>query len=669
MASDQSLGLLRGRFKIALQSPLPHLNSGENQAYKVEDQRESNGHLYGIVLASGMAYRDDIVEDLSSKYPRGLLQLRSHGIVNFSDTDSRYIFVFEQPMGGSVFNEGQGAVSEHELLNAIVPRLIDTLIDLDARNISHRSIRATNIYYMDSGKSGVSIGECVTTPPATLQPAVYEPLESANALAYGRGNADIMADIYALGITIVHMLGGILPGEGRTPKELYAAKLLSGTYAVLVPKIPTSTRVGFLLAGLLNDDPNRRWTLDVLKRWRDGVYERPRPGFGDRQAPGPLVFEETEYVSPRLLALAMTNKPAQAFSLLENGKLESWVRNSLNEPEAAKVIAEIGGKGNRGGGRKGDAQSIAKINAVLDNDGAFWYREISFSRGGVNTLLAHAFSAGGTVKNALAELLENGVLLDAVYQDLKGDGKSKKNKPWMGVGFATDCFEFMEKRDRLGFGLERCLYELNPRLSCMSPVLEEAHVKDVEHLTNLLEIRAQKTDGKLNPFDRHVAAFVAAHVKSLTKMFGKLNNLAPDSVDYTLHLMSMVGRLQVVASPSPKPGLCRWVGTQLKPLIKGIHSDFRREFLLNKLEKTIESGNIDRVLKELDLKNNLNRDNKEYDQAVKVFASIRDNINSLEGGAEARKIASQKYGQWIASLISIAALMTSMGLSYMYFLG
>ncbi|MBL4667284.1 MAG: hypothetical protein JKY04_07900 [Sneathiella sp.] len=671
MDNKQNIGVLRTRYKVLLQQPLPQMDSGENRAYKVEDQRDSNNVLYALVIAPGMPFRDNIIETITAKNTPGMVDLHSHGVVQFDAIDFRYVFVFDLPLGGRVFTEGTGGLSEHVVLGTIVPRLVDVVINLSSRDIPHRNIRADNVFYMEDGGAGVALGECVTTPAGSLQSAVYEPLESANALADGRGEGGMMSDTYALGIMIVHMLGGVLPGEGRTPAELYAAKLVHGTYAVLVPKIPASSRVGFLLAGLLNDDPSRRWNVNVLIRWRDGVYERPRPGFGDRQAPGPLVFEGEEYLSPRVLSLAMTRRPAQAYSLLEGGKVESWVRNSLNDKDSSARLADSisTARSVSGGARRRELQTVSKASSILDYQGALWYRELSFPRGGLGGIVAYSFRKEGPTKTAIAEFLEGGVLVDIIYSDLqKSEGGKRKDDSWVGIGKATECLEFMGKREALGFGLERCLYELNSSLSCMSPVLKGCYVRDVEQLLDLLEVIALKENGKIKPFDRHISAFIATRANGMQKYFLKLATISTTDVDYTLNQISILGRLQHLLSPSPKPGLCLWVKTVMTPLINKIHSDIRREFLKKKLEKVIDSGNIEQVLKEIDLKNSLRRDAKEYDQAIKDFKGIINSISSLENGEKARLYVARKYGHWIASIISIAALLSSMGLSYIYFM-
>lgn len=669
-ALDQDLGVLRGRYKILLTQPLPLMDSGENRAYRVDDRRDSNSKLYAVISDPGIPHREDLAQTLTAKSSPGMVELHSHGLVKFGPVDLRYVFVFELPSEVRVYSDQDGPLSEQDVLGKIVPRVIDTIIDLSARGASHRAIRADNLFYMDEGKMGLVLGECVTMPPASLQPAIYEPLESANSHPHGRGDADIMSDIYAMGVLIVHLLGGVLPGQGRSEVELFAAKLQQGSYAVLVPKIPASARTGFLLAGLLNDDPSRRWGVEVLKRWREGVYERPRPGFGDRRAPGQIVFDDIDYVSPRLLALALTRRPSKGYGLLENGKLESWVNNSLNEKDSGHQLNLIGAhaSGVSRGHRRNEIQAIARASAILDYQGSLWYRDAVFAKGGFNSLLAYAFREGGVLKTTLAELLESGQLLEILYSDQERRGKEKKKEEsWIKIGLATECFEYLKKRDHPGFGLERCLYELNPSVSCLSPTLEGAHVKDVVTLLEILEAKALKSEGKINPFDRHTAAFIASRAKSMSKHFQKLSTMENGSVDYTLALIALFARMQNLMNPGPMPGMCLWVGHVVKPIINGIHSDIRKEFIKSKYEKVKESGNIEKILVALDLKNNLNRDEREYEQAIKAFTAVEHNIGVLEAGTGVRKLSAQKYGQWIASLLSISVLLTSMGLSYLYF--
>ncbi len=669
--ASQDLGLLRGRFKILLNNPLPQLDSAANRAYVVDDRRDPNTKLYAVISEPGTPFREELAQNLTARSAPGMVELHSHGLVKFGNADYRYAFVFDRPSESHVYSDQMGPLSEQEVLGKIVPRIIDTIVDMSTRRMTHRSIRADNLFYMDEGKLGFVLGECVTMPPAALQPAVYEPLESANALPHGRGDAETMSDIYAMGVLIVHLLGGVLPGEGKTREELYSAKLQQGTYAVLVPKIPASARTGFLLAGLLNDDPSRRWSVDVLKRWREGVYERPRPGFGDKRAPGPLVFEEVEYVSPRLLALALTRRPSQGYAILDNGKLESWVNNSLNDKDAGGRLNEIVSRasGTSRGLRRNEIQAISRASAILDFQGSIWYRDATFAKGGLSTLIAFAFRDNGPLKSTLAELMESGQLLEIIYSDQSRKSKEKrKDESWLKIGVASECHEYLEKRDHPGFGIERCLYELNPSVTCLSPVLDGAHVVDAVSLLELLEVKALKTEGKFNPFDRHTAAFIASRAKSISKHFQKLSMLKPDSVDHTLTLIAMFARMQNLMNPGPMPGMCLWVGRAIMPIINKIHSDIRKEFVKSKFEKVKDSGNLEKILIAIDLKNNLSRDEKEYEQAIRAFSAVEHNISALESGTEVRKFSAQRYGQWIASLLSISALLTSMGLSYLYFM-
>ncbi len=91
------------------------------------------------------------------------------------------------------------------------------------------------------------------------------------------------------------------------------------------------------------------------------------------------------------------------------------------------------------------------------------------------------------------------------------------------------------------------------------------------------------------------------------------------------------------------PGMSLWFGRAIMPLINKIHSDVRKEFVKAKFDSVKETGNLEKILVALDLKNNLQRDEREYEQAIRAFAVVEHNIRSLAGGNAARKFSAQKY--------------------------
>ncbi|MDP6885104.1 MAG: ABC transporter permease subunit, partial [Rhodospirillales bacterium] len=67
---------------------------------------------------------------------------------------------------------------------------------------------------------------------------------------------------------------------------------------------------------------------------------------------------------------------------------------------------------------------------------------------------------------------------------------------------------------QIGYGIERCLYELNPGLPCQSPHLNHDYVTRIRDLLPALDETANRVSEKTLPIDRHIAAFIAEIVRS-----------------------------------------------------------------------------------------------------------------------------------------------------------
>ncbi|WP_339716644.1 hypothetical protein, partial [uncultured Sneathiella sp.] len=84
--------------------------------------------------------------------------------------------------------------------------------------------------------------------------------------------------------------GGALPAADMSADEIFAGKVKNGSFAFLTEGLTLSQRISDLLAGLLQDDVQARWTTEMLVDWRDKIKETPRRGRGDRRGFSKLAF-------------------------------------------------------------------------------------------------------------------------------------------------------------------------------------------------------------------------------------------------------------------------------------------------------------------------------------------------------------------------------------------
>src|SRR5690606_20895634 len=112
------------------------------------------------------------------------------------------------PKGGPLFPpDSPRRFSEAELRTTVLPDIVAGIQALDLHELAHRSIRPERLFYKDTSRSAVTLGECFSELPGQSQPLVFEPVERALAHPAGRGDGDVRDDMFALGVTILTLLG------------------------------------------------------------------------------------------------------------------------------------------------------------------------------------------------------------------------------------------------------------------------------------------------------------------------------------------------------------------------------------------------------------------------------------------------------------------------------
>jgi len=120
------------------------------------------------------------------------------------------------------------------------------------------------------GRDSVILGDCVTTPPAVMQPIIYETGESAMTSPLGRGAGSSRDDFCAHGVTILVLATGKLPLIGVKDADVINAKLSRGSYAALMDAARPPCGLRELWRGLLSDNSDERWDMEQLEQWLAG---------------------------------------------------------------------------------------------------------------------------------------------------------------------------------------------------------------------------------------------------------------------------------------------------------------------------------------------------------------------------------------------------------------
>ena len=647
--------LLGDRYRLEPGAPLIGLDTPSATAYAVEDLRDAAHQLFALICTPGLPPRANAMAVLRGSTAEGMLPLVEWSAVYWPPLKRHCMAViYERPLGGKFaesFTSAGAKLSEELLLDQVLKPLLMALERLDSRAFPHRAIRPNNLLYMDAEKKNLVLGDCVTTPPGFDQPAVFETIERGMASPGGRGEGGLAEDVYVLGVTLAHMMTGHSPTGDLTDDHLIDAKVLHGSYAVLCGKERIAPGVSDLLRGMLNDDPSERWGLEELNKWVSGKPAGPPKKKPQRQAKVHVTFDAREYTSVRTLARAFYRKPDEATKAIKDGRLELWLRRDFKETELADAVTtavEVA-KG-QGTDQEGpDDYLVSKICIFLDRAAPVCYRGFSFMPEAYGAALA-------------AEILHQAdprIPVEAVLRDIPSlwfaaQDEFVPSHP----GIAKNLGEirgYLQRSD-IGYGVERCLYELNPSLQCQSALLADDYVVTIGDLLPALEAASKHRDTKTRPMDRQMAAFIGARFNQ--DIGPHLAALADrDKERSAVGMLSLLALLQWRMEEGPLPGLSAWVGRHLGPAISSYHSRTTRRELERDAPRMVRDGSLPDLFDLIENAQKRKNDEDGYADAMGEYADLSEEIDDIENNEEERIESATVMGQQSASMSSLVLTM------------
>ena len=649
--------LIKGHFLVDENSPILDLSLPSTKAYEVSDARNIDRELFALVCTPGIPTRLNHAPELISMDHKGVMTLVTWDVVFWPLINQKtIIMIYERPQGGSVvgaIKRGDFNVREEDFQSIIVEPVFRAIEHLNANNIVHREIRAENLFFMDKQLTEVVVGDCISCPPGFDQPIIYEPVHRAMASAGGRGTGELSDDLYALGVTMVVLMLGEKIVEYETQEDLFTAKVQEGTFKALCGNRQTYNSVKEPLCGFLVDDLNERWGLDEMSLWQSGKKSNTKKHIPKRQANKPYFFMEKNYFNPRILAHAFTKNIKEGAEAIKNDKLETWLRESLNDNTLADNINAISILAVTHGHevRNSDEHIVTKATIHMDPLGPIRFKGLSFMPDGYGSTMAVELLRRNSLQTA-AEVLRYNLpnIWYAAPSDQIRDNASLKFQ----INFRKISGTLQNIAP--GFGIERCLYELNQSLPCQSSLISEECVVNIKELLPALDNVANQADKNLRPLDRHLTAFIAARFKGPIET--ELNALSgqKDS-SYLLGMLSLLARLQSDIIERPLHALTSWIGSLLGPTIEVYFNLFTRQRIKKEIPLIVQQGDL---LKLLDLVNNpitRQQDEEEFDNACTEYKWFEDQIQDIKSGDLSSPEVALEQGQKFSALTSVVILM------------
>lgn len=641
---------LAGRYEILTKMRLEELDSPEAPAYAVRNLREARSDLFAVVCDHGLPPRADAFTAVKALEHPAVIPLVDWGVVSWPGSSKRrFVLLFERPGGQRLMaglSDTREPLSEDQIARSVIQPLISALRELSGRGIHHGQIRPSNLYYRDAVTGGIMLGDFVSGPPSFGQPAVFETIERGMAESAGRGAGTIADDLYALGITILMVALGRNPVKLLDDAEILQSKIERGTFSAMVGNSRLPASLIEPVKGLLSDDPKQRWSLKDLELWVNGRRLSPKQPQVARRAARPMEFNGGEYWHLRTLADALSRSSVSAVHAIDSGELDRWLRRSMGDEERVRAVSEAIASASAFG-RTGNFEErlVSRVCMALDPAAPMRYRGRSVMPGGLGPALAYAFRRNDGVQ-ALAEAMAG--QLPMFWISMQGDFRPEH----VPVVKTYDSLRIVLERAGPGFGIERILYELNPFMPCISPIVDDYYPATVNALLSALDAEAASPNRASEPIDRHIMAFIAARLRRLDeKLLATLNSSVEPGRRATA-VLAILAEAQSHHGPTRLPGLAQWIQPLIEPAIDRFRKRSLREKVREAVARAIPNGRLTELLSLIDDVRAVRQDQDGFNHAMTAYHAMSMEVSRLRKEIDDQVSLAQSVGRQLAAVAS-----------------
>lgn len=667
-ASDRGQGsasakvLLNERFEIDSARPIPEFHHVGADAVAARRLESSSVELFAYVVRSGLPARNELLPAMRAIDHASVMKLVSHGVAYWPpDGVERQIVVYERPPRRFLDSIGTkiAPMREDEVARMLVRPIAEGLEELKRLRIAHGAVNPANLFVAGGDGRRLILGDCVTAPTGFIQHSAFETIGRAMAEPAGRGTATAADDLYALGVTMLFMLLGHLPGCDLDEEALITAKIESGSFSALLGDSNLPQYITEPVRGLLLDNPDLRWTLDDLQTWLGGRRASPKRSEVVGRLRRPVPFLGQSFTNVRTLAAAMATDSVAADGIIEDGTLETSLAQAANEDDMRTRIAEARRTASQGRGGSLRDRRVSRVLMALDPQAPIRYRGQSVMPEGVGSALAQAFATGRGIQE-LGEIIA-GQLPMAWYSFQSGTDEGAV--PLLRI---FDTLSGFVSESGFGYGIERCLYELETSTPCAGPLTKGQLILDSKSLLLALESVAAGSNRPNEPIDRHAAAFlISRHARLIHEPIMVLSGDATPE-QRCAALVKIFDILQRRTNISKLPRLCGWLVSLAEPAIGGYHSRSLRDRLKTDIAKVWKSGRIHDLVAFISDAGLADRDKSGFRAATAAHAHASRSIAACRRELERRGAIAAAYGRQAAAIIaSLLSVMMAIGVVMM----
>jgi hypothetical protein len=572
---------------------------------------------------------------------------------------NRFLIIYERPQGGRIMEAGvpQEPMSEDLLLRGLMQPIVGALKELNVRGLTCGGIRPTNIFRRETNSPAFVLGDFLSAPQGYGQPLMFETIERAMAHPAGRGVGSAQDDLYSLGVTMLMLLLGQNPYQGMDDQAILQAKIERGTFVTMVGSTRISANLMEPLRGLTMDEAKHRWTLNDAVNWIAGRRLAPKQQTVVKKSTRSLDLNGMEAWTARQAARALAVHPASSVRVIQSGDLDKWVRRSLSDDQrgdAMKLAIDSASIG----GRRGSPEDrlVARVAIALDPSAPIRYRGVAVMPDGIGAALANSLLDRGGNPQAIAEIIM------AQIPSFWVNTQIEFRPEHVPVGQRLDNLRNVLEMTGPGFGVERVMYELNPTLPCLSPLVRDKAPLGMQDVMVAVEFAAGTSARGREPMDRQIAAFIGARVQRFNdRLFAPLTG--DDGAKRLIAVLTIYADLQRRFGPPVMPNLAGWLVALMAPAFKRYRNVKTRDKVTATALKLAKEGQLEALLKQVDDPEMLHKDQVAFHNAQRQYEGLTREMDTLRKGIANRGGVAASTGRQIAAITSAIVAMGILALT------
>ena len=592
--------LLKERFEICLDAPLPDFDTNGAKAYAVKDNISPQRELFALVCQQETSPRLSYLPYMKSIDSPYILKLVEYGIAQIEDSPETIILVYNKPTGprADILRELNEKPTP-EIFKSLALSLLSACDVLKTFGLTHRSIRLDNIYYKDSSQKELVLGDCLACFPSMYQPLVYETIENTLCPPQSRGNGTYEHDLYAVGVVLLSLALNKKISSDLPPLDIIRQKNKMSSLLFLSEGEKLHSQISVILKSLLDDLPENRCDYSSLFNFYEGKTQSLSSNDGNDRSSRALSINNEKCYTTKAVAFAMLTNTDFGIEVIQSGKLLEWIKNGLeNEKLYTKIEKQI----------TAEKENPDKMPLL--------YKICIFLDYSLPLKCGDSFLFPGGLAKTIFYNKKNNISLNPVQALISTDIIKTwyQEQPSLRAPSNAGEFKLYLSRNDLGYGFDRIMYDFDEDLPCSSPLIGKTLVNTPSRLLKALD--AFKGDYQTLPFDKNIIAYLRC--KMGKKIDGILVDLNANQDALKLGaIIRLYANIQNKNGPAQLTGLTQWMINVCKPLIQNYHNIKYQKFLEQELLQISKNGKIIEIVEILENEEAKLRDRTEFSEALK----------------------------------------------------